>query len=68
MRYGKDGSASWTFVGPAASAFFPGGPLPPGLYVVDGFYVIDYAADGTQTMPVHEGPNENLCDTLSAHQ
>ena len=64
VRYGSDGSSSWTFVGPAATVIFPGSFLAPGFYVVNGFYVIDYAGDGTQTIPIHEGPNENLCETL----
>ena len=64
VHYGEDdGSASWSYAGPVAVAFF-GSPLALGLWVLDGVFVVDYAADGTQTLPVHVGKEENLCTTL----
>lgn len=65
VEWGEDGSARWTYAGPVAVAFPPGGPLAVGLYVLDGAFVVDYAADGTQTLPLHAGSEENLCHTLA---
>jgi hypothetical protein len=64
VQWGQDGSANWYYAGPVGVAFFPGGPLPEGMYVIDGVFVIDYAADGSVKMPVHEGTEENICNTL----
>jgi hypothetical protein len=66
VRWGDgDNSASWYYAGPVGVAFPPGGPLPVGMYVIDGLFEINYAPDGSITMPVHEGSEENICDTLS---
>jgi hypothetical protein len=64
VHYGQDsGAASWSYAGPVAVACF-GSPLALGLSVLDGVFIVDYASDGTQTLPVHVGTEENLCDTL----
>lgn len=66
VRWGDNfSSATWDYFGPVGVGFPPGGPLAPGMYIVDGVFIIDYAADGTITMPVHEGTKENLCETLA---
>jgi hypothetical protein len=65
VHWGQDGSADWYYAGPVGVAFFPGAPLAEGMYVLDGVFVVDYAADGTVTMPVHQGTEENLCKTLA---
>jgi hypothetical protein len=65
VHWGEGGSsATWEYAGPVAVAFPLGGPLAPGMYVVDGLFVIEYAPDGTITLPVHHGTEENLCTTL----
>jgi hypothetical protein len=62
---GKDGSQIWTYIGPEAVAFFAGDNVPAGLYVLNGFHVIYYSADGsTRRLTPTDGPMENLCDTL----
>ena len=65
VSWGQDGSATWYYAGPVGVAFFPNGPLPEGMYVLDGVFVVDYAVDGTVKMPVHQGSEENICHTLS---
>jgi hypothetical protein len=65
VQFADDGSFSWTYLGPAAVAFFPGDPLAAGLWVLDGYHVIDYSADGShRDLKVRLGTEENLCDTL----
>jgi hypothetical protein len=64
VHWGQDGSASWDYVGPVAVAFF-GSPLAAGLWILDGLFVVDYSVAGAQTLPVHQGHEENLCATLA---
>lgn len=64
--YRRDGSFDFRLQGPAAVGFHPGDSLrPPGYYVLRGEHVVRFAADGTRTVLVDRGTEENLCSTLS---
>ena len=63
--YGRDGSFDFRIQGSAAVGFHPGDSLRPGFYVLRGEHVVRFAADGTRTVLVDRGTEENLCRTLS---
>lgn len=65
VEYGRDGSFDFRLQGPAAVGFHPGDSLRPGYYVLRGEHVVRFAADGTRTVLVDSGTEENLCRTLS---
>ncbi len=45
--------------------FHLGDALPPGYYVLRGVHVVRFAADGTRTVVIDRGGEENLCATLA---
>ena len=63
--YHRNGSFDFRIQGPAAVGFHPGDSLRPGYYVLRGEHVVHFAADGTRTLTVDRGSEENLCTTLS---
>lgn len=65
LEYAPDGSYDFRIQGPAAVGFHPGDSLPPGFYVLRGEHVVHFAADGTRTMVLDRGSEENLCTTLA---
>jgi hypothetical protein len=64
LLYDPDGSYDFRLSGPAAVGFRRGDSLPRGFYVLRGYHVIRFAADGTRTITVDRGTEENLCRTL----
>ena len=65
VDYRRDGSFDFRLQGPAAIGFHPGDALPPGYYVLRGVHVVRFAADGTRTVVIDRGSEENLCTTLA---
>lgn len=47
-----------------AVGFHPGDSRPPGYYVLRGEHTVQFAADGTRTITVDRGTEEDLCHTL----
>jgi hypothetical protein len=64
LTYDPDGSYDFRLSGPAGVGFRPGDSLPRGFYVLRGYHVIRFAADGTRTITVDRGTEENVCRTL----
>lgn len=64
-EYAPDGSFVLRIQGPAAVGFHPGDSLPPGYYLLRGRHTVRFAADGTRTVVLDRGPEEDLCATLS---
>lgn len=65
VRYAPDGSFDFQLDGPAAVGFHPGDSQPPGFYVLRGRHVVHFAKDGTRTLTLDQGSEENLCTTLT---
>ncbi len=65
LVYDRDGSYDFRLSGPAAVGFRPGDSLPRGFYVLRGEHVIRFAVDGTRTITVDRGTEENLCRVLA---
>lgn len=63
--YRADGSYDFAISGPAAVGFHEGDGLPRGYYVLRGFHVVRFAADGTRTVLVDRGTERNVCRDLS---
>jgi hypothetical protein len=65
--YAADGSYDFRIIGPAAVGFraYQGDNLPTGFYVLRGIHVVHFAADGTRTLTVDRGTEENVCVTLA---
>jgi len=66
VEYARDGSFDFRLQGPVAVGFHPGDSLPPGYYLLSGHHVVHFAADGTRTVTVDEGPERELCSVLGA--
>lgn len=64
-KYKTDGSYDLVISGPVAIGFRPGDSLPRGYYVLRGFHVVHFAADGTRTITKDGGSEENLCTPLA---
>jgi len=64
LTYDPDGSYDFRLSGPAAVGFRRGDSLPRGSYVLRGYHVIRFAADGTRTLIIDRGTEENLCRKL----
>jgi hypothetical protein len=66
VTYAADGSYDFRILGPAAVGFraYRGDNLPTGFYVLRGVHVVHFAADGTRTLTVDRGGEENTCVTL----
>lgn len=62
--YRRDGSYDLSIWGPAAVGFRPGDSLPRGYYRLTGHHAVRIAANGTRTMVVDKGGEENLCRPL----
>ena len=67
VTYATDGSYDFRIIGPAAVGFraYQGDNLPTGFYVLRGVHVVHFAADGTRTLTVDRGTEENVCVTLA---
>lgn len=65
VNYQRDGGFDFRIQGPAAVGFHPGDSLRPGYYVLRGEHVVHFAANGTRTLTVDRGTEENLCKTLT---
>jgi hypothetical protein len=67
VTYAADGSYDFRMIGPAAVGFraYQGDNLPTGFYVLRGIHVVHFAADGTRTLTVDGGTEENVCVTLA---
>jgi len=63
-RYARDGSYTLAISGPVAVGFRQGDSLKRGYYVLRGQHVVRFAADGTRTVLVDRGTEENLCRAL----
>ncbi|CAN5429532.1 hypothetical protein BH11ACT8_BH11ACT8_26900 [soil metagenome] len=50
--------------GPVGLGFTATDDYPQGYYQLDGFHRVRIAPDGTKTMVVDRGAEENICDTL----
>lgn len=62
IDYHTDGSMTWYAVGPVMAGFRTGGgTLPRGLYIIDGVYTLDVAADGYKTVGMVHGSTRDLC-------
>jgi hypothetical protein len=62
----QDGSQTWYVAGPVLTGFREGlGNVPRGLYILDGVYRLDIAADGYKTLTMVHGTEDNICDRLS---
>lgn len=64
VQHARDGSSTYVLQGPVAVGFHPGDSLPPGYVVLRGEHTVRFAADGTRTVTVDRGTEENLCETL----
>jgi hypothetical protein len=62
--YRRDGSYDFAIWGPAAVGFHEGDGLRRGYYVLDGYHVVRFAADGTRTVVVDHGTERNVCRAL----
>lgn len=57
-----DRDSSWYAAGPAMFGFRAGlGNRPRGLYVFDGLYTVNFAADGYKTVTVLAGGEQEIC-------
>lgn len=65
VDYQPDGGYDFRIQGPAAIGFHPGDSLPPGYYVLTGEHVVHFAADGSRTLLIDHGDEENVCMTLA---
>lgn len=65
VQYHRDGSFEFHLQGPAAVGFHPGDRHRRGYFVLRGLHVVHFAADGTRTVTVDQGREENLCSTLT---
>lgn len=66
VRYARDGGYDFELAGPAAVGFHPGDQgLRPGYWVLRGQHTVHFAADGTRSLTVDEGTEEDLCRTLT---
>lgn len=62
VRYRTDGSQHWSVVGPVLVGVAEnGGNLDRGLYVVDGVFTLEIAADGYRTVTQAAGGVDDLC-------
>jgi hypothetical protein len=60
-----DGSHLWFVVGPVLTTFREnGGPLPRGVYRLDGAYTLDIDPTGAKKLTMPHGTAENLCPRL----
>lgn len=50
--------------GPFGMGFRATDPYPRGYYILTGNHAVDFAADGTRSMAVDAGQEENVCDAL----
>lgn len=66
VTYRADGGFTYMMTGPVAVGFHPGDSLSPGYYVLRGNHTVRFAADGTRTVVVDDGTEENVCTTLSS--
>lgn len=64
--YRKNGGYDFRIQGPAAVGFCPGDSLSRGFYVLRGFHMVRFAADGTRRITVDRGTEHNLCVPLSS--
>lgn len=61
----RDGSlAVYTSHGPVGLGFTASDHYPQGYYQLGGFHRVTVAVDGTKTMAVDRGREENICQTL----
>lgn len=67
VTFAADGSSDFRIQGPAAVGFRSanGDSLPTGFYVLRGVHVVHFAVDGTRTLTVDRGSEENTCATLA---
>lgn len=64
-RYAPGGGFDLELDGPAAVGFHPGDSLPPGYWVLTGRHVVRFAADGTRTLLVDAGSEQDVCAALA---
>ncbi|MDT0445595.1 hypothetical protein [Streptomyces johnsoniae] len=60
VDYRTDGSQFWSVLGPVLVGVEEGN-LDRGLYIVDGVYTLDIAADGYRTVTMATGATDDLC-------
>lgn len=66
IDFGPDGSQTWHAIGPFAVGFHAGNVgHPVGEYRFDGFTTLVITAGHDKSVPVHHGPTEDICATLS---
>lgn len=66
IEYGADGSQTWYVTGPVLVGFGEdAGTLPRGIYIIDGQYVLEIAADGYRTVTMVHGTTRDLCADLA---
>lgn len=65
-EFRPDGSyVRYAMFGPVGMGFREGDEdLARGYYMFDGFHVVAFAPDGTRSLPVDLGPEENVCEAL----
>ncbi|MEU2910264.1 hypothetical protein ACWCQ0_26395 [Streptomyces massasporeus] len=62
VEHRRDGSQFWAVRGPVLVGVGEGrGSLPRGLYVVDGVFTMDIAADGFKDVRLVHGRTDDLC-------
>lgn len=64
IEYGADGSQTWYVTGPVLAGVGEG-TLPRGLWLIDGQYVLEFAADGYRTLHMIHGSTHNVCTDLA---
>lgn len=65
-EFNPDGSlATFTSHGPVGLGFRAEDTYPQGYYNLGGYHRVTFDSAGIRTMAVDEGPEENICETLS---
>ncbi|MEV0645180.1 hypothetical protein AB0I28_07940 [Phytomonospora sp. NPDC050363] len=66
-EFRTDGSyVAFAMAGPVGMGFRDGDrDLTRGYYMLDGVHVVAFAADGTRSLPVDLGGEDNVCDDLA---
>lgn len=65
VTHHRDGSFDYAISGPVAVGFHDGDGLRRGYYVLDGYHVVRFAADGTRSVVVDRGTERDVCRDLA---